>query len=82
MLKDSVLQMYNQLKKLPSCGKIGGRPLYYATSEDNVLCAECAEKLKDDVTEDVVAYDINWEDTKLYCKNGHKIESVKEKDSE
>ena len=78
MFKNSVLDMYNQLKKLPSHGKVGNYPLFYVTSKDEIVCNECAMKLKDDKTVDAVSYDINWDDQKMYCsKDGsHKIENV------
>ena len=57
----------------------GGYPVYYLTEDGSVLCPGCARMVEadhldtpyDDGTFDpqwrIIAADINWEDTELYC---------------
>jgi len=60
----------------------GGYPLFYITKDGGVLCPKCVnENLElvegDDPQWRIVAYDINYEDTELYCDNcNEKIESA------
>lgn len=50
-----------EIKSLPSFTSIGGYPVYYITSYSRILCADCAQKLINDIYEDIVHYDINYE---------------------
>jgi hypothetical protein len=49
----------------------GGYPMYYVDSENSALCVACARKADADADEfekfKPCAFDINWEDTSLYC---------------
>ncbi len=62
----------------PSYAWPGGYPLFYICADCGVLCADCANKNKhldtpDDKQWHIVAYDINYEDTSLYCDNCNQI---------
>ena len=65
--------------ELPYVSKIGAYPLFYV-AKGEVICPTCAnEIIKGTANYDIEADDIeevavNWEDTELYCKNGHKID--------
>lgn len=61
----------------------GGYPLYYITKDCGVLCPKCVneniELLSDpyDPQWYIVGYDINYEDSDLYCDHcGERIESA------
>jgi len=69
MLKiDSLKAALNsgEIKVLPYYTFPGGYPLFYITSFSNILCPTCA--INDDY-EDIVNYDVNWEDDSLYCSH-------------
>ena len=64
----------------------GGYPLFYLTADDGVLCPACveaeveaiagAESDEDDQWR-IVAADVNWEDSYLYCDHcNERIESA------
>lgn len=72
MLKiDSLLSALKsgEIKELPYFSYIGLYPLYYITSYGNIICPECANKIINDDYEDIVNYDVNWEDDSLYCSH-------------
>jgi hypothetical protein len=50
---------------LPAYAWPGGYNLFYFDEENLVLCPSCANK--EDMSTEVVAYDVNWEDESLYC---------------
>jgi hypothetical protein len=53
----------------------GGYPLYYVDNENNVLCSDCANE--EDVSTEVVEYDVNWEDAEMLCDDcGYHVESA------
>jgi hypothetical protein len=61
---------------LPKYAWPGGYPIFYADSEGNALCPDCANE-NDEFSAELVAYDINWEDPALYCDHcGERIESA------
>jgi len=53
---------------LPAYAWPGGYPLFYMDEENNVLCPRCAFKDKDDEYRIITDYEINWEDSTLYCE--------------
>lgn len=65
-----------EIKELPTFASVGGYPLYYLSSYNNVYCADCANEMLEDEHEDIVAYDVHWEGEPLSCENGHEIESA------
>ena len=64
----------------------GCYPIFYVTADDGVLCATCVEAETEaiaeaDATGDdqwrLIAADVNWEDTRLYCDHcDERIESA------
>lgn len=64
------------ISKLPTFSSIGCYPLFYVTSYNNILCAECANDILNDEYEDIISYDINYEDNSMFCEGGCKIESA------
>jgi len=59
---------------LPAYCWPGGYPLFYMDSQNNCLCEKCANK--DGYSAEVVAYDVNWDDS-LYCDDcSRRIESA------
>ena len=50
---------------LPAYAWPGGYQMFYLDEGNCVLCPDCANK--DGYADEVVAYDINWEDDNLYC---------------
>jgi hypothetical protein len=68
--------------KLPNCSSIGGYPLYYISSYNNLYCANCANELLNCEYEDITNYDINYEDDSMYCECGNKINSAYGEDEE
>ena len=51
--------------KLRSYTPIGGYPLFYVT-DNNCLCSNCADN-NDPEYDPIVAVDVNWENSDLYC---------------
>jgi uncharacterized Zn finger protein (UPF0148 family) len=49
--------------KLPVYAWPGGYPLYYITKKGEVLCPNCANETPEEVDE----YEVNWEDTNIFC---------------
>jgi len=52
----------------------GGYPLYYVTQDGGILCPNCVNENKELVTGvdpqwHIIAHDVNYEDTGLYCDN-------------
>lgn len=52
----------------------GGYPIYYMTKDGGCLCPDCANKelaltLTNDPQWGIIASDVNYEDTTLYCDN-------------
>jgi hypothetical protein len=78
MFKGEVKKYYDENNKLP----IGIYPIYFLSSYNNVYCEECAMQLINDEYEDIIAYDVNYEDDSLYCEHGHKIDSAYEDNEE
>jgi len=63
--------------ELPSCAWPGGYPLFYVWNSGEVSCPKCANKDKDDDIFTLVDYDINYEDSSLYCDGcSERIESA------
>ena len=61
---------------LPSFAWPGGYPLYYLDEDNNVLCAEAANKLLSEGGK-IVAQEIHWEGSPLICdQSGVEIESA------
>lgn len=69
----------------------GGYPLYYITKDGGVLCGKCAREAEaEGLTSDpgdpqwyIVAAEVNWEDTSLYCDHaGERIESAYAEDDD
>lgn len=61
---------------LPTYAWPGGYPLFYMDAENNCLCPECANK-NDEYNAAIVAHNVNYEDTALYCDDCSKrIESA------
>lgn len=59
--------------KLYKFSSLGCYPMFYFDKEDNVLCADCAQKERDNIA----AADANWEDPSLYCDEcSERIESA------
>lgn len=59
----------------------GGYPIFYFDSGDSIMCVACARRSEADAHEsDIfkpVGFDINWEDSDLYCDEcGERIESA------
>jgi len=61
----------------------GGYPIFYVTKDGGVLSPEAVEENldqccdADDPSWFVVAHEVNWEDTHLYCEHtGDRIESA------
>lgn len=52
--------------QLPSWAWPGGYPVIYLTRDNLVVCPKCANR-EVDQSQEVVAYDINWEDPTLQC---------------
>lgn len=64
------------LNKLPKYAWPGGYPIYYVDNGNQALCYDCAIK-NDEFTEQLTAYDINYENTSLTCDHcSKKIESA------
>lgn len=83
MLSEKVKKVYEENKNsLPAYAWPGGYPIYYVTSYNNIVCPECANKMIKDEYEDITDYDINWEDNKMFCEGGCKIESAYGEDNE
>lgn len=72
----------------------GGYPIYYITKDNGVLCPTCANKQeakdvegKDDpdyfmlASEQIVAADVNWEDSSLFCDCGVRVQSAYAEDA-
>jgi len=68
----------NELKdsagKYPSYAWPGGYPLFYVTSDGDLICPKCVNDSKNAFHTDgekdswtLAAYDINYEDASLYC---------------
>lgn len=61
--------------ELPHHTSIGGYPLYYVTSDNRVLCPDCAnaiikgtaDEYVDIEADDIVAMEVNWDNVDLYC---------------
>ena len=53
--------------QLPYYTSIGGYPLFYVDKENSALCPTCANELNDSSQFAIVDYDINYEDSNLYC---------------
>ena len=53
-------------EELPSYAWPGGYPLYYLDKGNNCLCPACANE-NGEFDQPVVAADVNYEDTSLYC---------------
>lgn len=54
----------------------GGYPIYYLTKDSLVVCPSCASREVDQSSE-VIACDLNWEDSDLHCDDcGNLIESA------
>lgn len=51
--------------ELPTYCWPGGYPLFYFDNENNTLCPPCARR--EGMSTEVVNYDVNYEDTGLYC---------------
>jgi len=66
--------------QLPAYAWPGGYPLFYLAADEYghtvVLCPEHANAEADYDDDEIVAADVNWEDTELSCEHGHKIESA------
>jgi hypothetical protein len=76
-LVDSLLENGN----LPAYAWPGGYPIYYLAKDNGVLCPKCANEYtpeRDNPDQLApVAYDINWEDSQLFCENCNtRIESA------
>ena len=61
----------------------GGYPLFYITIDNGILCPKCCNENKELLNDEydsqwfVIAYDVNWEDEKMYCDHcNEKIESA------
>lgn len=65
---------------LPSYAWPGGYPLYYVTDRNTVLCPDHANNAADYADELIVAADVNWEDTSLWCEHGHLIAAAYDED--
>jgi len=62
--------------KLISFAWPGGYPVFYLDKENSVLCPDCANRDVDQ-SQEVIAADVNWEDSALYCDDCSKrIESA------
>jgi len=67
--------------KLPAYAWPGGYPMFYLAKDNGVLCPKCANEFMPDRDNDEqlepVAYDVNWEDSALYCEHcNERIESA------
>ncbi len=69
--------------KYPAYAWPGGYPIFYMAADDSVVCSTCANSPdyrtwnEDDIEHILVASDINWESTDLYCDDcGERIESA------
>lgn len=63
--------------ELPAYAWPGGYPIYYIDRDNCVVCPDCANKEPLNGSYEIVAYDINWEDSQLYCDDcGGRIESA------
>lgn len=51
--------------KLTSFAWPGGYPVFYIDTENSAICPDCANK--EEITPDIRAADINWEDDSLFC---------------
>ena len=71
---------------LPHYAWPGGYPLAYVTADNGTMCPDCANSKESKQTDKdcpddnqwrIIAYDINYEDTGLFCDNCNKrIESA------
>ena len=64
-MKPQLLPYANEKGILTSHAWPGGYPVFYLDTESNVICSDCANKKE--ITPDIVAADINYEDDSLYC---------------
>lgn len=62
--------------KLPAYAWPGGYPLFYLTDQNSILCPEHANVEDEYSDETLEAYDVNYEDSDLWCEHGHRIESA------
>lgn len=71
-----VLEDASHLGKLPSFTVLGGYPIFYLNNHNDVLCANCANE-HEEYDETIVDYDVNYEDSSLYCDHcSQRIESA------
>lgn len=72
-ISDAVKPYMRDDEKLPAYAWPGGYPIHYVTKDNGVLCPDCAnnERPADlDENDDqwfIVAADVNYEDSELYC---------------
>lgn len=66
-----LLQDLEEGEKLPSYTLFGCYPYFYIEYGNGLVCPDCAK------IEEVIDYDINWEDEDMYCDFcGEKIHSA------
>lgn len=67
-------------KALPKYAWPGGYPVFYLTDQMEIACAKHATEILygEGFDENIVAADVNWEDTSLMCADSpeHPIESA------
>ncbi len=77
MMSEKVKRLYEENNnKLPHNSFPGLYPMFYVNNHNDILCPECANKTEE-YNEDLVDYDVNWEDPQMYCDHCSKrIESA------
>ena len=69
--------------ELPYYSHLGDYPMYYLTKDNRILCPQCANAiLRGEYTvdhikaDDIVDYQVNWDNDDLTCFANHKIETA------
>ena len=79
-----------QTGKFPAYAWPGGYPMFYVTSDGAALCPKCINDSSNPIHFDglsdgwkVEGYDVNWEDSQLFCDHCNKrIESAYAEDEQ
>ena len=54
---------------VPAHTEVGGYPLVYLTEENDVLCAECVERMANANDDTLVTWFVMWEGPDHYCSD-------------
>lgn len=82
-INDAVKQYVQDDDSLPAYAWPGGYPVYYITKDNSILCPDCANNERPaDIDESdnqwfIIAADVNYDDSRLYCDHcGKRVESA------